>query len=53
MDAIAILDVGKTNVKVTLVAAGRAIDQRRQHNEPDSAPPYVHLANDRIWDWAL
>ena len=53
MDAIAILDVGKTNVKVTLVAAGRAIDQRRQHNEPDPAPPYVHLANDRIWDWAL
>jgi sugar (pentulose or hexulose) kinase len=53
MDAIAILDIGKTNAKVTLVAGGRVIDQRRQHNEPYPAPPYLHLANDRIWDWAL
>lgn len=53
MDAIAILDVGKTNAKVTLVAEGRVIEQRRQHNAPHSAPPYLHLANDRIWAWAL
>jgi L-fuculokinase len=53
MDAIAILDIGKTNAKVTLVADGRVMEQRRQHNEPYSAPPYLHLANDRIWDWAL
>ncbi|WP_162916966.1 FGGY-family carbohydrate kinase [Dongia deserti] len=53
MDAIAILDVGKTNVKVTLVADGGIIEQRRRHNEPHPAPPYLHLANDRIWDWAL
>jgi len=53
MDAIAILDVGKTNAKVTLVAGGRVIEQRRQHNEPNPAPPYLHLANDRIWEWAL
>src|SRR5262245_56022321 len=53
MDAIAILDVGKSNAKVTLVAEGRVVEQRRQHNAPHPAPPYLHLANDRIWDWAL
>ena len=53
MDAIAILDVGKTNAKVTLVAEGRVMEQRRQHNESNPAPPYLHLANDRIWDWSL
>jgi L-fuculokinase len=53
MDAIAILDVGKTNVKVTLVAGGQVIEQRRLHNEAHAAPPYLHLSNDRIWDWAL
>jgi L-fuculokinase len=53
MDAIAILDVGKTNAKVTLVAGGRVIEQRRHANAPHPAPPYLHLANDRIWDWAL
>ena len=53
MDATAILDVGKTNVKVTLVAGGRVVEQRRRHNEPHPAPPYLHLANDRIWEWTL
>jgi sugar (pentulose or hexulose) kinase len=53
MDAIAILDVGKTNAKVTLVAGGRVVEQRRQHNGPHPAPPYLRLANDRIWDWAM
>ena len=53
MDAIAILDVGKTNVKVTLVAGGHVVEQRKLHNEPYPAPPYLRLANDRIWDWAL
>lgn len=53
MDAIAILDVGKTNAKVTLVVRGRVVEQRRLHNEPHPAPPYLHLANDRIWEWAL
>lgn len=53
MDAIAILDVGKTNAKVTLVAGGRVIEQRRQHNAPHPPPPYLRLATDRIWEWAL
>jgi L-fuculokinase len=53
MDTIAILDVGKTNAKVTLVAEGRVVEQRRQHNAPQPAPPYRHLANDGIWEWAL
>ena len=46
MDAIAILDIGKTNTKVTLVADGRVIEQRRRHSESHPAPPYLHLAND-------
>ena len=53
MDAIAILDIGKTNTKVSLVAGGRVVEQRRRHSESHPAPPYLHLANDRIWDWAL
>jgi sugar (pentulose or hexulose) kinase len=53
MDTIAILDIGKTNTKVTLVAGGRVIEQRRRHSESHSAPPYLHLANDVIWEWAL
>lgn len=53
MDAIAILDIGKTNTKVTLVAGGRVIEQRRRHSESHPAPPYLHLANDVIWDWTL
>ncbi|MGH6894419.1 MAG: FGGY-family carbohydrate kinase, partial [Dongiaceae bacterium] len=53
MHAIAVLDVGKTNAKVTLVAAGRVADQRRQHNDSLPGPPYPHLATGRIWDWAL
>jgi L-fuculokinase len=53
MEAIAILDIGKTNIKVTLVADGRVIEQRRRHSESRAAPPYLHLANDVIWAWAL
>jgi sugar (pentulose or hexulose) kinase len=53
MEAIAILDIGKTSTKVTLVADGRVIEQRRRHSESHPAPPYLHLANDRIWEWAL
>ena len=48
MDAIAILDIGKTNTKVTLVAGGRVLEQRRRHSESHPAPPYLHLANDVI-----
>lgn len=53
MDAIGVLDIGKTNAKLVLVAGGRVVEQRHRHNEPCPAPPYLHLANDRIWDWAL
>jgi sugar (pentulose or hexulose) kinase len=53
MDAITILDIGKTNLKLMLVAGGRVIEQRHRHNEPCPAPPYLHLANDQIRDWAL
>ena len=53
MDAIAILDVGKTNTKVTLVDGGRVVEQRRRHSESHPAPPYLHLANDVIWAWTL
>jgi L-fuculokinase len=53
MGAIAIMDIGKTNTKVTLVADGRVIEQRRRHSKSHPAPPYLQLANDVIWDWAL
>ena len=50
---VAVLDIGKSKAKVVLVADGRVAEQRLQHNEPVPGPPYLHLANERIWNWVL
>lgn len=51
MDAIAILDVGKTHAKLALVAGGRVVELRRTHVDEAAGPPYLHLPTEAIWHW--
>ncbi|MBL9034104.1 MAG: hypothetical protein JNN33_05020 [Rhodospirillaceae bacterium] len=53
MDAIAILDVGKTHVKLVLVAGGKVMELRRTHLDECPGPPYLQLPVEAIWRWAL
>jgi sugar (pentulose or hexulose) kinase len=48
--ATAVLDVGKTNVKVVLFEADRILWQRSAPNHARPGPPYPHLDVDGIWD---
>ncbi len=53
MDAIAILDIGKTHLKVALVAQGRVIELRRGDSGEGPAPPYLHLPTEAQWSWVV
>jgi sugar (pentulose or hexulose) kinase len=53
MDAIAILDIGKTHVKVALVAEGRVVELRRADSGEGPPPPYLHLATEAQWSWIV
>lgn len=52
---VAVIDFGKTNVKVALVdtAAGREIDVRKIPNVVRPGPPYPHYDTDRHWSFLL
>lgn len=51
--AIAVLDIGKTNVKLVLVdEGGRTLWTRRQANPVRPAPPYPHVDSEAIWAFA-
>ncbi|MFJ1471701.1 FGGY-family carbohydrate kinase [Massilia orientalis] len=53
-DALIILDIGKTNVKLALVdACGRMIAEQRRPNTVLMSGPYPHHDTDGIWDWLL
>ncbi|HWA50246.1 MAG TPA: FGGY family carbohydrate kinase [Dongiaceae bacterium] len=52
MDAIAILDIGKTHVKVALVAGGRVVELRQGDSGEGPPPPYLHLPTEAQWSWA-
>ncbi len=53
-DALIVLDIGKTNVKLALVdAAGRLLAERRRPNAILHDGPYPHHDTDGIWDWML
>lgn len=53
-DALIVLDIGKTNVKLALVdAAGRLLAERRRPNAIRHDGPYPHHDTDGIWDWML
>jgi sugar (pentulose or hexulose) kinase len=54
MGAVAVLDVGKTNVKVALFAPdGAVLWERTQANAVLGGPPYPHADVEAIWSFAL
>lgn len=53
-DALIVLDIGKTNVKLALVdAAGRMIAEERRPNAILTDGPYPHHDTEGIWNWML
>ncbi|RZA33558.1 MAG: L-fuculose kinase [Lysobacteraceae bacterium] len=53
-DALIVLDIGKTNVKLALVdASGRTILEERRPNAIIHGAPYAHHDTDGIWTWML
>jgi sugar (pentulose or hexulose) kinase len=54
MGAVAVLDVGKTNVKLALFdAEGQALWERSIPNRPVPGPPYLHADVENIWAFFL
>jgi L-fuculokinase len=53
-DALIVLDIGKTNVKLALVdAAGTLLAEERRPNAILGDGPYPHHDTEGIWDWML
>jgi len=53
-DALIVLDIGKTNVKLALIdAEGRSLAEERRPNAILNDGPYPHHDVDGIWDWML
>lgn len=54
MNATVVLDIGKTNAKLTLLdAGGKILAEQRCPNTIVSDGPYPHHATERIWNWLL
>ncbi len=54
MAATAVLDIGKTNLKVVLFdAAGSVLWEKCQPNKPLPGPPYLHADVETIWRFVL
>ncbi len=52
--SIAVLDIGKTNVKLAVVGPGQEVlYEARRANAPLPGPPYPHHDVDGIWRWLL
>ncbi|KGF80906.1 L-fuculose kinase [Massilia sp. JS1662] len=53
-DALIVLDIGKTNVKLALLdGTGRVLEERRRPNTIVTDGPYPHHDTDGIWTWLL
>src|SRR3546814_2495241 len=53
-EGIAVLDLGKTNLKLVVVdPEGRTVDSRMAPNRPLPGPPYPHVDVDHVWRWLL
>ena len=53
-NATVVLDIGKTNVKLTLLdASGKTLAEQRCANAIVHSGLYPHHDTDRIWDWLL
>ncbi|MDQ0468242.1 FGGY-family carbohydrate kinase [Labrys wisconsinensis] len=53
MPVTAVLDVGKTNVKLVIFAGARVLWQRSVPNAPLPGPPYPHADVELVWRFAL
>ena len=54
MSFVAVLDVGKTNVKLTVASrSGELIETVSLANAPAPAPPYLHIDTARIEPWVF
>ncbi|MBW8898546.1 MAG: L-fuculose kinase [Massilia sp.] len=54
IDALIVLDIGKTNAKLALIDAdGRVLAERRRPNAVRTDGPYPHHDTDDLWDWLL
>lgn len=54
MDHVAVLDIGKTNVKLSVASAdGTIVESLTTSNEPLPGPPYLHFDAEGIEDWFL
>lgn len=53
--AIAVLDIGKTNVKLALVDAQKLTERRllTRPNQPVNSGPYPHFDVEGLWGWLL
>jgi len=53
-EATIVLDIGKTNVKLSLIdAGGKLLAERRRPNAAVRSGPYPHHDTDGIWAWLL
>lgn len=53
-DGSVVLDIGKTNAKLTLIdAAGKTLAEVRTPNTIRRVAPYPHHDTDRLWTWML
>ncbi|NNG04876.1 MAG: hypothetical protein HKM95_12355 [Inquilinus sp.] len=53
-DTVAVLDLGKTNLKLLAIdAEGRILDAETAENRPVAGPPYLHVDADHVWHWLL
>jgi L-fuculokinase len=54
VDALIVLDIGKTNAKLALIdAAGKVLAEQRRPNAVRTDGRYAHLDTDGLWDWLL
>jgi len=54
LDATIVLDIGKTNCKLSLIdAAGLSLAERRCPNTIANDGPYPHHDVERLWDWMV
>ena len=54
MAATAVIDIGKTNLKVVLFDAdGAVLWEKNAPNAPLPAPPYLHANADAIWNFVI
>lgn len=50
---VAVVDVGKTNVKLVVVEGGRTLHRAVRPNASLPGPPYPHADTEGVWQWLL